>query len=61
MTLYIEELRTGKTHRRNIKSSSSVTYKAQNNYIIISDYYSGARLHKFNIKKYGSVRFWIDD
>lgn len=60
MTLYIQELHGGKIHRRHIDGDGSVRYSAEGGFIIVRDYYSGAQLKKCSIKKYGSVRFWIN-
>ena len=60
MIFYIIELNTGKLHKRTIKENCSIQYEARNNYIVVRNYWSGEILHRYNIKNYGSVRFWAE-
>lgn len=60
MIFYIMELRTGKIHKRTINDNISIRYQVEGQYITIRSYYAGNLLHRYNIKKYGSVRFWVE-
>lgn len=60
MTLFIVELNTGRTHKRHFPSVSC-RYEVRRNHIVIMNYYTGEILHRYDVSKYGSVMFWVED
>ena len=55
----ITEYWTGKRHYRKIKTSNSISYRVEGNYLVVRDYYTGEKLQKFNVSKYGSIEFRV--
>lgn len=59
MVLYIMELRNGKTHKRTLRCGSC-RYGVEGRFLVVRDYYSGAVCHRFNVSKYGSIKYWAE-
>ena len=59
MTLFIQEYYSGKTHKRTL-SCGSCSYRVEGKYLVVRDYYTNNVCHKFNVEKYGSIRFWVE-
>ena len=59
MTLFILELYTGRTHKRHFENVSC-RYEVRGKYLVIMNYYTGEILHRYNISKYGSVKYWVE-
>lgn len=60
MFMEITEYWTGKRHYRTLHCGSC-SYQVEGRYLVVRDYYSNKIVHKFNVSKYGSIRFTVVD
>lgn len=59
MKMIIEEYWSGKRHTRTLKHGS-YRYEVEGKYLVVRNYYTGKTIHKFDVSKYGSIRFWVE-
>ena len=57
----ITEYWTGKRHYRKIKTNRSISYKVEGKYLVVRDYYTGDKLQRFDVSKFGSIEFRVVD
>lgn len=55
----ITEYWTGKRHYRKIKTSNSISYRVEGRYLVVRDYWTGEKLQRFDVSKYGSIQFRV--
>lgn len=60
MKMVIQEYWSGKRHYRTLKCGSC-SYEVEGNYLVVRDYYTNKICHRFNVQKFGSIRFWVED
>lgn len=57
----ITEYWTGKRHYRKIKTYNSISYKVEGRYLVVRDYWTGNKLQRFDVSKFGSIQFRVID
>ena len=59
----ITEYWTGKRHYRKIKSGDtrSINYKVEGKYLVVRDYWTGEKLQRFDVSKFGSIQYRVID
>lgn len=60
MKMVIQEYWSGKRHYRTLHCGSC-SYQVEGKYLVVRDYWSNKIVHRFNVEKYGSIRFWTED
>ena len=60
MKLFIQEMYSGKVHKRTLHCGSC-RYGVEGRFLVIRDYYTGNICHRFNVNNYGSIRFWVEE
>ena len=55
----ITEYYSGKRHLRKIKYSCSISYRVEGHYLVVRDYYTNARLQRFDVSKFGSISYRV--
>lgn len=59
--MVIMELKTGKCHYRTIKYDGSIRFSVEGHKLIIKEYHYGRILQSFDVSKYGSIKYWVED
>lgn len=59
--MVIQEWDSGKLHYRKIKFDCSISYKVEGRKLVVRNYYTGDKLQAFDVSKFGSIRYWVED
>lgn len=62
--MVIMEYNTGKRHYRKIKYDCSIRYKVEGrnrNKLVVRNYWTGEKLQAFDVSKFGSIQYWVED
>ena len=62
--MIIMEYYSGKRHQRKIKYDCSISYGVEGrdrNKLVVRNYYTGEKLQCFDISKFGSIQYWVED
>lgn len=59
MFMEIIEYYTGKRHYRKLKYNCSISYKVEGKHLVVRDYYTGDKLQRFDVSKFGSIQFKV--
>jgi hypothetical protein len=61
MIMFIQEYYTGKIHKRTMKCGSCQYEVEGHKWLVVRDYWTGKICHKYNVEKYGSIRYWAEE